>query len=158
TAADLASDGQRYCFIDYHHNCGECGPATPENVARMVRIPLEPDQVVALLLGSAPLLDGDASDEWDASAGPHILTLKRGGLVGRVVLGGVEGRWDVLEAALASGGKPVWSLRHKDFHDVGGVRLPGASLFEQAGDTVRIQWQEQSVGAPLDDAKFRLQM
>src|SRR5262249_55861767 len=69
TAADLASDGSRYCMIDYHANCSECGPATPENVARLVRIPLEPDQVVAVLLGVAPLLDGEATNDWDPEAG-----------------------------------------------------------------------------------------
>src|SRR6266568_5161581 len=161
TAADLASDGRRYCFIDVHHNCGECGPATPANVARMVRIPLEPDQVVALLLGVAPLIDGDASVEWDAGNGHELLSLRRGEQVERVVLDGADQRWDVLEAELKDGGKTVWTTRHKDFHEVQTkdgktVRLPGASLFEQGDDTVRIQWNDQLVGEPLDDAKFRL--
>ncbi len=160
TAADLASDGARYCMIDYHHNCGECGPATPENVARMVRIPLEPDEVVAVLLGTAPLLDGEASDEWDAENGHERLALRRGDLVETVIL---DDKWDVLEAELKSAGRGVWSLRHKDFHDVATrdgktVRLPGASLFEQGGDTVRIQWLGQTVGAPIDDASFRLKV
>src|SRR5205814_2396696 len=28
-AADLASDGQTYCFVDVHNHRSECGPATP---------------------------------------------------------------------------------------------------------------------------------
>src|SRR5215470_13024981 len=63
TAADLASNGKTYCMLDVHANCGECGPATPENVARLVRIPLEPDEIVTVLLGGAPILDGTASAE-----------------------------------------------------------------------------------------------
>jgi hypothetical protein len=124
----------------------------------MVRIPLEPDDVVALLLGTAPLLDGEASVDWDPGAGHELLVLKRGDLVERVVLDGTEQRWDVLEASLQSAGKSVWTLKHKDFHDVKTqdgqtVRLPGASLFEQGGDTVKILWRDQRVGAPLDDAE-----
>src|SRR5262245_16243962 len=67
TAADLASDGKRYCFMDVHGNCAECGPATAESVARLIQIPLEPDQVVAVLLGSAPLLDAPATSSWNES-------------------------------------------------------------------------------------------
>ena len=161
TAADLASDGARYCFLDVHHNCGECGPATPENVARMVRIPLEPDDVVALLLGTAPILDGDASVDWDPSNGTEVVALRRGDLVEKIVLDGTEQRWDVLEASLRDAGKGVWTLRHKDFHEVKTadgktVRLPGASLFEQGGDTVRIQWRDQRVGETLAADAFHL--
>lgn len=162
-AADLASDGKRYCLIDVHANCGECGPATPETVARLVRIPLQPDEVVAVLLGTAPVIDGDTTDVWDASEGREIVTIKSGGRSERLVLAGGAGKsWDLLEAELDEDGKKMWSVRHKDFHDVpapgGVVRLPGASLFEQGGDTVRILWREQKVGAAIPDSKFGLEV
>jgi outer membrane lipoprotein-sorting protein len=161
-AADLASDGKRYCFVDVHHNCSECGPATPERVARLVRIPLEPDQVVAVLMGSAPLLpDAQAKESWDPDGGHEILTLAAGDTTERLVLDGRDKRWDVLEAEARRGDKLLWRIRHKDFHDVktaGGAtaRVPGASLFEQGGDTVRILWREQKLGEPLDESKFQL--
>lgn len=161
TAADLGSDGHTYCMLDMHSNCGECGPATPENVGRLVRIPLEPDQVVGVLLGTAPILDGAATVEWDPGEGHEILSIKQGELVERIILDGIEHRWDVLDAELKKTGTTVWRLRHKDFRPVTTkegqvVRLPSASLFEQAGDTVRILWRDQTIGAPLDDAKFRV--
>src|SRR4029078_3789012 len=77
-AADLASDGRRYCFLEVHAGCSECGVATPEAVGRLVRIPLEPDQVVAVLLGSTPVLEGEAKLAWDASNGTEVLTLTSG--------------------------------------------------------------------------------
>ena len=163
TAADLASNGQTYCMIDVHSNCGGCGPATPENVARLVRIPLEPDEIVTVLLGGAPVLDGDAANEWDSNGGHEVLTIRAGDRTERIVLDGKDQRWDVLEAEMTAGGKTAWSLRNKDFHEVTAadgqkVRLPGASLFEQGGDTVRILWRDQKVGVPLDDDKFVLEL
>ncbi len=155
TAADLASDGKTYCFMDVNANCAACGRATPESVASLIRIPLEPDQVVAVLLGSAPLLDGDATLAWKADGGREVLTVAKDGWKERVELDGTAKRWDVLEAELTGpDGNVAWNLRHKDFHDVGGVRLPGASLFEQGGDTVRITWKDQTVGEAIPDAKF----
>lgn len=162
TAADLASNGERYCFVDVHANCAECGPATADTVARLVRIPLEPDQVVAVLMGATPLLeDAEASVEWQPAGGHEILTLKRGDAVQRVVLDGRDRRWDVLESQLTEGGKTRWRIRHKDFRDVKSaqgqvVRVPTDSIFEESGDNVRISWREQTIGAPLAAGKFQL--
>src|SRR5262249_8134230 len=155
TAADLASDGKTYCFMDVNANCGECGPATPNSVASLIRIPLHPDQVVAVLLGSAPVLDGTATLAWKDDGGREVLSLAKDGWTEQIELDGTDRRWDVLAAELKGpDGKVAWTLQHKDFHDVGGVRLPGASLFEQEGDTVRILWKDQSVGAAIPAAKF----
>lgn len=160
-AADLASDGTRYCFIDVHNKCAECGPATPDTVARLVRIRLEPDQVVAVLLGSTPVIEGDARVEWDAAAGHEILSIAGNGETQRIVLDGKEQRWDVLESELRAGDKSRWKIRHKDFHavktpDGKDLRVPGASLFEESGDTVRIDWRDQRVGEPMKDEQFAL--
>ena len=166
TAADLASNGERYCFVDVHANCAECGAATADTVARLVRIPLEPDQVVAVLMGATPLLEDaeakvEASIEWQPAGGHEILTLKRGDAVQRVVLDGRDRRWDVLESQLTEGGKTRWKIRHKGFHEVKSaqgqtVRVPADSIFEESGDNVRISWREQQIGAPLAAGKFQL--
>lgn len=161
-AADLASDGTSYCFLDVHAGCSECGAASAETVARLVRIPLEPEQVVAILLGSAPLLDGaETTVAWDPDGGHEVVTQQQGAETRRFVLDGRDRRWDLLSAEARAGGKALWSIRHKDFHDVKTkdgktVRMPGASLFEQGGDTVRISWKDQIVGEPVDDEKFHL--
>jgi hypothetical protein len=160
-AADLASDGERYCFLDVHAGCSECGEATPQSVARLVRIPLEPDQVVEVLLGSTPVLQGDATVAWDPAGGREIVTIEGGGFHQRIVLDGRDRRWDVLESELKQADALVWRIRHKDFHEVrtaggGTVRMPGASLFEQGGDTVRITWQNQRVGEALGEEKFQM--
>jgi hypothetical protein len=161
-AADLASDGQRYCFLDVDGRCAECGPATADTVARLVRIRLEPDEVVSILLGSAPLLQGgEDAVSWDPDGGREVLTQRRGDEVRRIVLDGRDRRWDVLEAEARVGGQLRWRIRHKDFAEVAAadgksVRLPKASLFEQADDTVRITWLDQRAGQPLGDASFQL--
>lgn len=163
TAADLASDGQRYCFMDVHANCAECGAATRDTVARLVRIPLEPDQVVAVLMGAAPLLESaEATVEWQPDGGHEILTLKQGDAVQRIVLDARDRRWDVLDAQLTENGKTRWRIRHKGFHDVktpqgAVVRVPGDSIFEEGGDLVRITWKDQRVGAPLTAKAFVLE-
>jgi outer membrane lipoprotein-sorting protein len=156
TAADLASDGTTYCMIDANHNCGECGPATGESVGRLLGIILAPDDIVTVLLGSTPVLDGDATVTWDSGCGCEVVDLKaRDGYTQRIKLDGKSKRWDVLEAEVKDPqGKRVFKIRHKEFHDVKKpdgtiVRLPGASLFEQKGESAKIDWRKQELDAEL---------
>jgi hypothetical protein len=163
-AADLASDGEQYCFVDANHNCGECGPATPENVGRLIQVVMPPDDVVKVMLGGTPLLDGAKAElAWDEDGGHEVLALTRDdGWRQRVVLDGKGHRWDVLESELTGpDGKRVWKIRHKDFHEVkrasgDPLRLPGKSFFEQPGNSVLIRWKEQELDVDLGDDKFRM--
>jgi outer membrane lipoprotein-sorting protein len=156
-AADLASDGMQYCFLDRNKNCGDCGPATPENVGRLIRIVMPPDDVVTFLLGSTPVLaDAKATVAWDANNGQEVVTLVNGPYVQKIVLDGRDQRWDVLESEVMQSGKLLWRVRHKDYHVVGSARLPGKSYFEQPDDNVLIQWREQEVNVDIPDDKFKM--
>lgn len=160
-AADLASDGQEICFIDANKNCGECGPASPENVSRLVRVPLPPDAVVAVMMGGTPLITPTAKKlTWDSDTGREILELTdAAGMTQRIEVDGRERRWDLLLSELRDAkGKLIWRIRHKDFHVVtrehgDPVRLPGLSLFEQPDNDVRIDWREQALDVAIDEQR-----
>src|SRR5204862_6156102 len=54
TVATLATDGKTFELYDAHKNEFSRGPACPENVASLIRIPLAPADIAAVLLGDAP--------------------------------------------------------------------------------------------------------
>ena len=56
----LACDGKRFGLWVAQENAYYVGPATPANLARFLRVPLAPEEVVALLLGRAPRIDAAA--------------------------------------------------------------------------------------------------
>jgi hypothetical protein len=163
-AADLASDGTQFCFVDVNNNCGECGPATPQNVGMLLRVVMEPDDVVTMMFGGTPVLAGaQAKLSWDASEGHEVLDLSASdGSKQRIVLDGRAHRWDVLTSEVKDpNGKLVFRIRHKDFHEVKSasgqvVRVPGKSWFEQPGNDALITWKEQEIDVDLDAAKFQM--
>jgi hypothetical protein len=157
-AADLASDGSQYCFVDKNKNCGGCGPATPENVARILRIVMPADDVVRFLFGSTPVLENaQAKVSWDAGAGHEVLELTDGAHVQKIVLEGRDRAWDVLlSERKTADGRLQWRVQHKDYHPVGSVRLPGKSLFEEPTDSVLIRWKEQTVNEPIPPNRFQM--
>src|SRR5690349_16094172 len=57
TVATLVADGQQFALLDTKNNTFYTGPARGCNVARLIGIELEPDQVVSALLGGAPEID-----------------------------------------------------------------------------------------------------
>jgi hypothetical protein len=163
-AADLASDGTQFCFLDNNKNCGECGPATPENVGQLLQVVMEPDDVVTMMFGGTPVLAGaNAKLSWDASGGHEVLDLEaEDGTTQRIVLDGVAHRWDVLESEVKNpDGKRAFRIRHKDFHEVKTasgqtVRVPGKSWFEQPGNDAIIRWKDTEIDVELPGDKFHL--
>jgi hypothetical protein len=94
TVAVLATDGRRFGLLDVAHNELRRGPACARNVAELIRIPLGPADVAALLLGDVALPTGPVGDvaaspaawvDWDAERGGDVLVLPSPGGWLRVV-------------------------------------------------------------------------
>lgn len=86
TVAVLATDGRRFGLLDLSHNELRRGPACPANVAALIRIPLAPAEVAAILLGDARIPDGTSAGapspgatrvDWDAHRGTEVLSVPR---------------------------------------------------------------------------------
>jgi hypothetical protein len=164
-AADLASDGTSYCLLDAINNCGGCGPATAEGVGQLLGIVLDPDDIVAILFGSTPLIEGKQTVTWDSSNGWEIINVTTAnGFKQRLALDGAGKTWDVRESEVTGpDGKSVFKIRHKEFHvvktaDGRNVRVPGASLLEQRGESAKIDWRKQEIDVELPEAAFTIEV
>ena len=137
TVAILATDGRRFGLLDVSHGELRRGPACPTNVAALLRIPLEPQDIAAILLGDVRIPSGAPGGQggaprssWDAGQGSEVLAvprldgwlqvwMERGGAAA-----GTEGNldpsdWRILGAtATASDGKVRWRTRYEDFTTV----------------------------------------
>jgi outer membrane lipoprotein-sorting protein len=72
----MASDGQQVSIYSLEKKRFWRGPATPDNLARLVPLRLEGDELAAVLRGSVPVLrDAQAKMDWDAEAGCYRLEL-----------------------------------------------------------------------------------
>jgi len=123
TVAVLVTDGRQFTFLDTVRNELRQGPACPANVASLIRIPLAPAEVAAILLGDARLPAGvdPASGvvDWDADRGADVLSVRRhdGWLRFLFQRSGGTTR---LVGAIAAGPdhRPRWRTTFEDFTDV----------------------------------------
>lgn len=179
TVAMLATDGERFAFLDTVKNEMRRGPACPANVASLIRIPLAPADVAAILLGDArlprPTPDPETVVDWDPARAADVLAVPRhdGWLRYLFQRGPGQTRATHLIAvdATESDGRPRWRVAFEDLADTtipslrpgqpaARVALPrtirfaeGTTSFE---DGVEIKFKDRSPNDPLADASFVL--
>jgi hypothetical protein len=185
TVAVLATDGTAFSLYDAHKNELSRGPACPANVASMIRIPLAPAEVAAILLGdvllplpgSAGPVTGDATGDahgdargdaggsasvaWDAARGADVLVIKSGATETRVFFH-PDGKQEIVGAAASGPAGPIWRASYEEMQDApGGLRLPALIRFaERAGsfdDGVEIRFKDRTPNAEISPASFVIQ-
>jgi hypothetical protein len=174
TVATLVTDGPSFAFLDVRRNELSRGPACPANVASLIRIPLAPTDVAALLLGDVQLpepAEGAAPTvSWDPSRGADVLTLRdRGGGTTRLFFGGSAGGGsagspttpDLVGVVRTDAeGARLWQTSYQSFETIGGRRLPGTILFAERNgsfdDGVEIHFKDRSLDEPPPAAAFTL--
>lgn len=156
----MTSDGERLSLLregKLHE-----GPATPENVARLLPLPLRPHEIVDILLGGMPLASSFELDrlEWADEPEDHWrMWLKNAtGERGEVIIDPAR-RVVVRATVLRPDGKPRLVVHFDDFEDVGGkgpfprevrIEVPDGSL------EVTLKLKEVELDVPLDASLFRL--
>jgi len=160
----LVADGKNFALVDAKANRHYYGPATPCNLARLLRVSLQADAVLAILAGSTPLITAEsATIAWDDRAGREILTLQ--GPSGSQVIH-LDGRmnggrptWDLLQSEIRDKqGKVVLSIKASDHRKIAGLRAPKTLSLSQpkAGATLDLSYRKQELNVSLSKAAFEL--
>jgi hypothetical protein len=175
TVATLATDGGAFALLDARKNELSRGPACPANVASLIRIPLAPADVAAILLGDARLPeagDGAPLVGWEPHLAADVLAVpaRDGGTLqlffhasdAHAANDAPGAARDVI-AATRTGpdGKPLWRTTYQDFETVDGQRLPRTILFAEHAasfdDGVEIRFKDRSLGGTPPAAAFMLE-
>jgi len=165
TVATLVTDGGAFALLDARKNELSRGPACPANVASLIRIPLAPADVAAILLGDARVPDaaaGAAAVDWDASAGTDVLALPdpSGGALQVLFRGTGADRRLVGASRVDAAGARLWRTAYEDFGRAGEVWLPGTIRFAEGkasfDDGVEIRFRDRAVGAAPPAGAFTL--
>jgi hypothetical protein len=164
TVAALATDGTRFALLDLPHNTLARGPACPSNVASLVRIPLAPADVAAVLLGDVrrpPEAKAATDVAWDGERGADVLQLESSQGALRVFFARHGAAVDLVGAESLADGKRQWRTSYEDFTaQTDGTRLPTTIHFaEKAGsydDGVEIRFKDRKLNEPPPPDAFTL--
>jgi len=152
----VAVDGGRLTLYDAREKVFYRGPATARNLALLVPVALRPDELVTLLCGSAPLLDGEAIGAAPAPGGGALrLTLRRGEELQRVDVGE---RAAVVRTIRSRGGVVTMEAVLSGHRDRAGAPFPEALRVAapQAQLELGLRWKSVEVNGPVDRSLFTL--
>jgi len=170
TVAALVTDGPSFAFLDVRRNELSRGPACPANVASLVRIPLAPTDVAAVLLGDARLPESapgaaPPTVSWDPQRRADVLAVRdrEGGTLQLFFRGsgGQAAGGDLIALVRsAAGGARLWQTSYESFETIGGRRLPGTIRFAERNasfdDGVEIRFKDRTLDEPPPPAAFTL--
>ncbi|MBW2276496.1 MAG: DUF4292 domain-containing protein [Deltaproteobacteria bacterium] len=80
TLSVLTVDQDVFALADFRENRFLEGPAEPCNIARLIRLPLPADDVIRVLIGHSPIIDGHEQVSWDRQ-GFYRVTISDGARV-----------------------------------------------------------------------------
>ncbi len=155
TLAVLSSAGGALSLYDARERVLYRGASTPENLARLVPLPISPADLAQILCGSAPLLEGEPLR---ADGGRGFVTLEirtedraqtlRVGSGAAVLRSALEGS--------SSAERGSYDLRFDSFDAFEGIRFPGqVSLSaEQPRVRMKLGWTDVEPNAEIDPAIF----
>jgi hypothetical protein len=165
-AADLACDGHSFTLVDTNADCQLTGPCDARSIGRLLRVWLEPDELLLLALGGVPLVEGEPALTWSGERSAEMLTLAEpGGRTQRIYLQrSGDTHWDVAAAVVETpGGEVEWELENRDFHsleadDGASFRAPRRTRFQQPAERadLAVRWSEREANIELNPAAFQL--
>jgi outer membrane lipoprotein-sorting protein len=163
TVATLATDGRTFALLDNRKNELSRGPACPSNVASLVRIPLAPADVAAIVLGDVrrpPEAIVSPEVAWDASRGADVLELVTPAQTLHIFFARHGAAIDIVGAEAMAGGKRRWQTSYEDFATAAGARLPTTIHFAEGtgsyDDGVEIKLKDRELNGTPPDAAFTL--
>ncbi len=99
------------------------GPAKPCNIARLVRIPLPREDVVRILVGYTPLIEGTSKVTWD-TAGFYRVTLSDGKRTQHLEIDGNHDTLPLMRSMLEDENGVIFDITYKKWLAVASIRMP----------------------------------
>lgn len=133
-AAVLTSDGESFQLSDLRNNTFIEGPTCPDNIARLLGVAIEGEDVIRLLTGSAPLIDAE-SQAIECRGGSYTVVLRAADGTTQEVELAIDPNHSaealtppeltpVESSVTGPDGSLEWRVTWGDYESVEGVRFP----------------------------------
>jgi hypothetical protein len=155
-AAVLVADQGKFALLDLRNNVFYRGPATPRNLSRLIPAPLTAAELVALITGDLPELEGSKPLSARREGDGYSLALSAPGVEQRVSLGGDLRVLNVRRTS--ERGELLWEVSLDEHDDAGGAQVPRLLHLEAPAGKTKVDLRLRNVltGKPPPAGAFLL--
>lgn len=129
----------------------QTGPADPCNIARLIQIPLPAADVIRILIGRAPIIEGKSEVRWD-SAGFYLVTISDGVRTERLEIGPDKNHLPLRRAVLEDKEGLIFDISYSRHQDAAGIRMPYEIRVKMPREKVDLQLRYDPEGVELNVA------
>jgi len=122
--AVLTVAGGAFAMSDEREGRHYAGPAEPCNIARLIRIPLPSEDVVRVLVGSTPVLEGPSAVAWDRAGHYDVAIAGSGGASQLIEIGPNREVLPLIRSRITEGKRTVLDIRCDRWAKVGDAHVP----------------------------------
>jgi outer membrane lipoprotein-sorting protein len=146
TLSVLTADEKRFGLSDYKVGRFFSGAPSPCNVARFAGIPLPPEDMIAILIGQVPLMDGSREITWDPE-GHYVVTIEKGTTRQILHIGADKATLPLLRAQMMEEGALVFDVSFDMWRMVDDVSVPFEIRVKMPRDKAElfVQYDDDSV-------------
>jgi hypothetical protein len=149
----LATDGEKFGLYDGQHAKFFHGPATAQNLRRVVPVMLPPQELAALLMGRVPRLPESTPEmTFDAVKGVFVVTLKNAGASQRLEISPPSYRV-VASEINAPGG---YTVAMGDLTPLGPITFPKREALRSPGTELDLSFKDLELNVKPDATMFDL--
>jgi hypothetical protein len=124
TLAVLTVAAGAFSMSDEREGKHYAGPAEPCNIARLIRVPLPAEDVIRVLAGSTPVIEGQSAVAWDRAGHYDVRIVGAGGASQLIEIGQDRDVLPLLRSRITQGDKTVLDVRCDRWGRVGDAFVP----------------------------------
>jgi hypothetical protein len=125
------------------------GPAEPCNIARLVQLPLPPSDVIRILIGHSPLIEGVSTVTWNKN-GYYDVNIRQGNRIQQLRVGKDHNMLPLLQSRLEDSGQIVFDIAYEKWRRSGGVFVPHEIRVKMPNDNVDLLIRYDDDGVELN--------
>ena len=145
----LTVNGNRFALHDLQQRRYLTGPADPCNLERLIRIPMAAENLLQILVGGSPLIDGFQTITWNKK-GFYRIEIRNDHQVQRLEIGPFKGELPLLKSQLKDVHGTVFEITYERWYPEDGISLPHEIRIEMPRDGVDLNLRYDPDGVELN--------
>jgi outer membrane lipoprotein-sorting protein len=145
----LTVNGSTFALHDLRNGRYLTGPADPCNIAKLINIPLPPGDIMQILVGNSPRIEGTETITWHKKGFYRVL-IKNETQLQQLEIGSLKSELPLQKSHLEDESGTVFDITYDRWYPVNGISIPHEIHIKMPRDQVNLKIRYNTNGVELN--------